>query len=407
MSSTKSPVVMDATEMIKGMKPEDLKNLLKEKIGEEMHQNISPVMQKRVNALKNIQVDLLKTEAAFYDELHELEVKYSSIYAPFYEKRRQLVVGEVEPTETEGKWAFDDSTEEEKKEGLEGKIMPAIENGKETEEKGVKNFWLETFQSFRITTEIIQEYDEEILGYLEDVKVTMFDKRPYGYSLEFFFKENPFFTNKVLTKSYVLKTEVDATDPLSYDGPDLETSTGCTINWKEGKNVCMKLVKKKLKPRNKKQPPKVVTKEERQDSFFNFFETPKVPVKSTDEKRVAKKSESSVEGDHDMDEGEHDAELYLIADFEIAQYLKEKIIPKAILFYTGEGVDDEFDEDDYDEDEDDEEAGDSDEEESDEEDSEEEADEDESKAKGKKGKGGKAVAKAKNGEPTPSECKQN
>ena len=65
-----------------------------------------------------------------------------------------------------------------------------------------------------------------------------------------------------------------------------------------------------------------------------------MPVKS----QVAKKGES---GDEEEDE-QHDQELYLIADFEIGQYLKEKIIPKAILFYTGEGVDDEFEEEDYD-----------------------------------------------------------
>jgi len=342
MSSTKSPVIMDATEMVKGMKPADLKSLLKQKIDEQMHADVSPVVQKRINALKNVQVDLLKVEAAFYDELHELEIKYSHIYEPFFERRRQIVTGETEPTESESKWALD----EEEDKPAEAKILP-VANGEETEEKGVKNFWLETLQSFRITSEIIQEYDEEILAYLQDIQIKLFDKKPYGYTLEFYFSENPFFTNKVLTKTYTLKCEVDPKDPFAYDGPDLETATGSVINWKEGKNVCVKVVKKKIKSKNKKQPPKVVSKEEKQDSFFNFFETPK---KVSDEKRVAKKSESSVEGDED---DEHDAELYLIADFEIGQYLKEKIVPKAILFYTGEGVDDEFDEEDYDEDEED------------------------------------------------------
>lgn len=401
----KNPVVMDATEMMKGLKPEDLKALLKSKISENMHQDASPAMQKRINALKHVQVSVLEVEAKFFEELHELECKYASTYEPFYEKRRKIVTGEYEPTDEEGKWTLGDDLDEPK----DNKEVLALENGKEEEEeKGVKNFWLETLQSFRITSEIIQEHDEPILSYLQDIQVKLFDKKPYGYTLEFHFAENPYFTNKVLTKTYQLKIEVDSNDPFSYEGPDLEKATGCTINWNPTKNVCMKLVKKKLKSKNKKQPPKIVSKEEKQDSFFNFFETPKVRSEdSEDNKKVAKMSESEADED---DDAEHDADLYLIADFEIGQYLKEKIIPKAILFFTGDGVDDEFDEDDYeDEDEEDEEEGDEDDEgdeDEDDDDDEEEDDEDEvPKSKGKKK--AKNGTKPKNGEPTPSECKQN
>jgi hypothetical protein len=74
--SAKSPVIMDATEMMKGLKPEDLKALLKGKIAEGMHQSASPYTQKRINALKHVQVQMLEAEAKFYDELHELELRY-------------------------------------------------------------------------------------------------------------------------------------------------------------------------------------------------------------------------------------------------------------------------------------------------------------------------------------------
>jgi len=394
MSTAKSPVLMDATEMMKGMNPEDLKSLLKSKIADTMKQDVSPAVKKRINALKNTQVKLLEAEAKFYDELHELEIKYAAVYEPFFEIRRKIVTGEVEPTEAEAKWALDEEEETTEK---------AIENGDKVE-KGVENFWLETLQSFPITTEIIQEYDEPILGYLQDIQVKLFDKKPYGYSLEFHFGENPFFTNKVLTKTYELKTEVDPKDPFAYDGPNLEKATGCKINWNAEQNVCLKMVKKKLKPKNKKLPPKVVTKEEKQDSFFNFFETPKVTPKAEgDDKTVAKKSESEVD-DEDEDHEEHDQELYLMADFEIGQYLKEKIIPKAILYYTGECVDDEFDEDDYEDEDEDDEEGDEDEDEDEDDDDEEEDEDDDEPKKAKKAIKGK---KGKNGEPTPSECKQN
>jgi len=302
--SQKNLIDTDATNMIKDLKPEDLKAMLKEKLSNHVDLNQhepSPAQMKKINALKNVQVNLLKVEAKFYDELHELECKYSQLYEPFFEKRRTIVSGEYEPTEEETKWPLDEEPES----AEAANILP-VENGTETPEKGIENFWLVTLQSFRITSEIIQEYDEPILGYLKDIRVKLFDKKPYGYTLEFYFNENPYFTNKVLTKTYELKTEVDPKDPFSYDGPDLDKAIGCKINWNPNKNVCTKLIKKKLKPRNKKQPPKIVTKEEKQDSFFNFFETPKAvqdksklnpksPMSSgAEDKKVALKSPKKV-----------------------------------------------------------------------------------------------------------------
>lgn len=407
---------------------------------------------KRINALKNVQLQMVEIESKFYEELHQLECKYAHMYEPLFEKRRQIVVGEHEPTEEEAKWALDALNDEgaaangEAKENGSGKskidesqlpesakkllsdlkaqFEPKKANGGNKDEKGVPMFWVETLQSFRITAEIIQEHDEPILAYLQDVRVILADQKPYGYTIEFHFADNPYFSNKVLTKKYELKTEVDPKDPFSYEGPDLAKAIGCTIDWKAGKNVTVKLTKKKLKSKNKKIPPKVITKEEKQDSFFNFFETPKgqdkkpkSPVSSGAEdngkqlvKRAGGKSEDDEEDDEDEDAQE---ELYMIADFEIGQYLREKVVPKAILYYTGEldGLEEDYD--DY-EDEDDEEGDDDEDEEDEEDDDDDDDDEDDKKGpKGKKPahgkpsgpKGGKTGGKP--GEPTPSECKQN
>lgn len=61
------------------------------------------------------------------------------------------------------------------------------------------------------------------------------------------------------------------------------------------------------------------------DSFFNFFDPPK-------------------DDDEEMDDENKDL---LNADFEIGQILRDRIIPRAVLYYTGEAhdEDDEFDED--------------------------------------------------------------
>jgi nucleosome assembly protein 1-like 1 len=176
---------------------------------------------------------------------------------------------------------------------------------------------------------MIQEHDEPVLAYLQDIRVKMNDKKPLGYTLEFEFAENPYFTNKTLTKTYELKTDVDKTDPFSYEGPDLEKSIGCKIDWKPNKNVTVKLIKKKLKSRNKKAPPKIVTKEEKQESFFTYFDTPKVGASGDAAKQVAiKKPDSHPDDDDDDDaldeETAHD--LYLMADFETGEYIKVSTI---------------------------------------------------------------------------------
>jgi nucleosome assembly protein 1-like 1 len=254
----------------------------------------------------------------------------------------------------------------------------------------------------------------------------LFEQKPYGYKLEFHFAENPYFANKVLTKTYELTNDIDPKDPFSFEGPDLHRSLGCKIDWKPAKNVTVKLIKKKLKPKNKKGVPKIITKEEKQDSFFNFFTTiEKKPAtnKSPASSGAEDKAVVAVKGRHHADEEdeeeEDETELYRIADFEIGQYLREKIIPKAILYYTGEydGLEDDYDEyDDEDEDEDgDEDDDDEEDEDEDDDDDDDDDDEDDGKkpGKGKKplaiqGKGAKnKLPGAKGGEPTPSECKQN
>ena len=89
-----------------------------------------------------------------------------------------------------------------------------------------------------------------------------------GFKLSFHFAENPFFSNAVLDKTYIMVEE--EAEPI------LERSEGTAINWAAGKNVTVKVLKKKAKP-GKKADAKPQTKTEPCDSFFNFFNPPKVP----------------------------------------------------------------------------------------------------------------------------------
>ena len=94
-----------------------------------------------------------------------------------------------------------------------------------------------------------------------------------GFTIEFEFSPNEYFSNSLLSKSYELRTGPDEEEPLSYEGPEIVKSTGCEIQWKKGKNVTVKMVKKRQKHKNRGTI-RVVTKEVKTDSFFNFFTPP-------------------------------------------------------------------------------------------------------------------------------------
>jgi hypothetical protein len=93
---------------------------------------------KKINALKNVQLQMLDVESKFYDELHELECKYAKLYEPFYEKRKKIVTGDYEPTETEGKWALDELEDEEDQ-------KTPVENGEPKKDAGNKSYFFILF----------------------------------------------------------------------------------------------------------------------------------------------------------------------------------------------------------------------------------------------------------------------
>lgn len=325
-------------------------------------ENLPKAVKNRINALKNIQVECAKIEGKFYEEAHELEMKYAELFKPLYEKRTTIVNALYEPTEEEAKFVEfgeeeDDDEEDEEKEGDEKKV-----NGEQTDEEkiadevmqklkidentpGIPEFWLTAMKNVDTLMEMIQDHDEPILKHVTDIQL-MFtgrkqgeeptDENEMGFVLEFQFSENEYFTNTALTKTYKMKSEPDPEDPFSFDGPDIVGCTGCKIDWtSKEKNVTQKTVKKKQKHKGRGQT-RIVTKTVKNDSFFNFFEPPEVP-----------------ENEDDIDE---DTEALLAADFEIGHFFRERLIPKAVLFFTGEAIEEDSDdeyEDEEDEDEDD------------------------------------------------------
>jgi hypothetical protein len=282
--------------------------------------SLPPEVVRRVNALRNLQVEHHKIEANFFEEVHALECRYLTKYQPLYEKRLNIVKGVYEPTDAEAKCAFDENEiDEETKKTAEAETKPDEQNKKEEEKQvGIPEFWLQVFKNSDVLAELIKEQDEPVLKHLQDVRITMQDEpQRKGFTIEFEFTSNEYFTNTKLTKFYGLRTGPDEHEPLAYEGPEIVKSTGCEIQWNKGKNVTVKLVKKRQKHKNRGTI-RVVTKEVQTDSFFNFFTPPTVPE----------------EIDPELEDS--DEVRMLAADFEIGHMFRDSIVPKAVLYYTGE-----------------------------------------------------------------------
>jgi len=288
-------------------------------------------VKRRLKALKKIQLETTKIEAKFYEEVHKLECKYHLQYSPFYEKRAQITKGDYEPKDEECEWPSDDE-ESELADDVKDKVK--VEDDKNDEKKdekpakGVPEFWLTIFKNIEITQDMIQDHDEPALAALNDVKVTFSDgdgDSPMGFKLHFLFGPNDYFTDTELTKEYEMKCVPSELDPFSFDGPEIFRCKGCPIHWKPNKNLTVKTVKKKQKHKSKGNV-RTITKQVKNESFFNFFDPPALP---------------------DDPEAEVDPETQelLTSDFEIGHYIRERVVPRAVLFFTGEALEEEdFDE---------------------------------------------------------------
>ena len=236
--------------------------------------------------------------------------QYEALEAPIFKKRMDIVTGASKP------------------EGVTGT-------------EGVPEFWLGAMRNCRAIAGNITEEDEVILHSLVNVTAETLPEDQaegkIGFKLEFTFKENEFFKNRVLTKTYLMA----------------DTSDGPLINWEPepGKNVTVIKIKKKLcfcknnkrriikKQRNKKgSGTRTVTKEEPCESFFNFFNPPAIPNPE----------------EEPLDEEEMEQRQFeLTNDFMMGIAFQERLVPHAIKWFTGEADDDDDEDDDDDDDDED------------------------------------------------------
>ncbi|OCL03847.1 NAP-domain-containing protein [Glonium stellatum] len=284
-------------------------------------------VRRRVAGLKGIQKEHSKLEADFQEEVLQLEKKYFAKFTPLYEKRAKIVNGGTEPTEEEVK--VGEQQDEDDEDGApEEKNDDAGENV-----KGIPEFWLSAMKNQVSLAEMITDRDEGALKYLTDIRMEYLD-RP-GFRLIFEFAENEYFTNKTITKTYFYQEENGYGGDFIYDHAE-----GDKIEWKAGKDLTVRIESKKQRNKNTKQT-RVVKKTVPTESFFNFFAPPKPPA--------------------DDDDATSDIEERLELDYQLGEDIKEKLIPRAIDWFTGEALQfeslEDYDEGEF-EDEDDEEEDD-------------------------------------------------
>ncbi|RYO79869.1 hypothetical protein DL766_000941 [Monosporascus sp. MC13-8B] len=271
-------------------------------------------VRRRVAGLKGIQKEHSKLEAEFQEEVLQLEKKYFAKFTPLYQKRAEIVNGKTEPSEDQIK-----AGEEESDEGDEGD--KAADKTEKTEEKsaegvekvsGIPEFWLSAMKNQISLAEMITDRDESALRYLTDIRMEYLDKP--GFRLLFDFAENEYFTNKTITKTYYYQNESGYGGDFIYDHAE-----GDKINWKEGKDLTVRIESKKQRNKNTKQT-RIVKKTVPTESFFNFFSPPKAPTED------------------DEDDAASDIEERLELDYQLGEDIKEKLIPRAIDWFTGEAL---------------------------------------------------------------------
>jgi len=247
----------------------------------------------RVERLQGLNLAREKLVEEYLHERASLEKKFEGLMKPLYEERAVIVRGEKD--------------EEISK---ETDVTPNDTN----RVKGIPQFWACAMTHEETVSELITEEDVDCLEHLMDI--TCEDRNDgRGFTLYFHFSENEYFTNAVLTKQY------EVPNLLLSDEPILKNVEGCEIDWKPGRSLTHRIVRKKQRGKGKKNAGQVrtVEKTEDQESFFHWFQPPKMPEMEEMDEEEAERLEELFDNDYD-----------------VAQAFRNNLIPKAVLWFTGQ-----------------------------------------------------------------------
>lgn len=270
----------------------------------------SPIYR-RLLALKKLQIETLHIDAEFHKRIFALDTEFQRQYQTLFDQRNRIVCGQHEPNDDECK--VPPIIAKETKRNLLEKLtnseannqtMGAGEQPTDGSTVGIPNFWLQVFKNSTSKGAFLVKDDENAISHLKDIKIKSSLDNELSFQIEFYFDQNAYFENDILTKQYQLSCEFDENDLFAFEGPELCHSIGCDIKWKEGMNLI------------EKEP----------NSFFKFFDPPKladimqtVTFENPEGYRKWNKSIANYE-----------------RDFEIGLFIKENLVPRAVLYYLNE-----------------------------------------------------------------------
>jgi nucleosome assembly protein 1-like 1 len=268
----------DESNMIDGYGEEEDEDYVKSFIA-----SLPPVQQESLKALEALHTDVETLRSKFRKEQRTVDRKYEQLAYPLFNSRAEIISGES------------------KEEGCD---------------EGIPGFWIQTMKQSASIRENITERDEILLKFLTDIRsTTLLEDEGIGFRLDFYFKTNEFFSNAKLTKTYFM---------ADSDYHDVERAEGTPIDWKEGRNLTVRTIKKRQRKKNSHET-RIVVKTEPCESFFNFFSPPVIP----------QAGEGAPVDPDELDQRQDELE----ADLDLGLSFYEDLVPNAIKWFTGEEAD--------------------------------------------------------------------
>jgi len=246
--------------------------------------NKPQLVQERVVKLFSLQQKYTSLIMQYQEEALDLEQKYLALMQPLYVERRETITGLRETIS-------------------KPPLSPMDGDGG----VGIPNFWLQAMKNEPSLADLIAPRDEAVLAELKDIRLENLPNGERGFILMFTFGENEYFWNQMLTKTYMYIRAADAGDDAVEDIYSTEysyhESYGDAIHWKDGRN----LIEREDEDG------------EQNESFFTFFAPPTKP-------------------DGEDGEAKRTYDWLLELDFGYGEVFKEKVIPYAVHWYTGEAT---------------------------------------------------------------------
>lgn len=261
-------------------------------------QHLPKYVLHRVQRLRELHNERERIMNDYLQERAALERKFTALVSPLYQDRLMVIKGEHDKDIAQAN--IDEVGDDE--EVVEGERV-----------SGVPQFWLCAMMHNDAVAELITEDDVDCLEKLIDIKCVDQDDGK-GFTLQFHFAPNEYFDNAVLSKTY------EVPNLLLPDEPLLKKVEGTAIQWKVGRSLTYRMVKKKQRGKGKHAGQvRTIEKKEDLESFFRWFEPPEMPpMEELDEEEAARLEEIYDE------------------DYEIAQAFRYQLIPQAVLYFTGE-----------------------------------------------------------------------